>query len=38
MRIAAYVGNVVEPSIRNWAICAVIATVAFFVVVLLPGP
>lgn len=38
MRIAAYVQNVVEPSIRNWAICAVAATAAFFVVVLLPGP
>jgi hypothetical protein len=38
MRVAAHVKGVVEPSIRNWAICAVIATVAFFVVVLLPGP
>ena len=38
MRIAAHVKNVVEPSIRNWAICALIATAAFFVVVLLPGP
>ncbi len=38
MRIAAYVKNVVEPSIRRWAICAVIATAAFLVVVLLPGP
>ena len=38
MRIAAYVGNVVEPSIRNWAICAVVATAAFLAVVLLPGP
>jgi hypothetical protein len=37
MRIAAHVKNVVEPSIRNWAICALIATAAFFVVVL-PGP
>jgi hypothetical protein len=38
MRIAAHVKRVVEPSIRNWAICAVIATVAFFAIVLLPGP
>ena len=38
MRIVAHVKNVVEPSIRNWAICALIATAAFFVVVLLPGP
>ena len=38
MRIAAYVERVVEPSLRRWAICAVIGTVAFFVVVLLPGP
>ncbi len=38
MRIAAYLQNVVEPSIRRWAICAVIATAAFLVVVLLPGP
>ena len=38
MRIAAYVQNVVEPSIRNWAICAGIATAAFLAVVLLPGP
>lgn len=38
MRIAAHVQNVVEPSIRNWAICAIIATAALFVVVLLPGP
>ena len=37
MRIAAYVQNVVEPSIRNWAICAGIATAAFFAIVLLPG-
>jgi hypothetical protein len=38
MRIAAYVERVVEPSLRYWAISAAIATVAFFVVVLLPGP
>ena len=38
MRIAAHVKNVVEPSIRNWAICALIATAAFFVIVFLPGP
>jgi hypothetical protein len=38
MRIAAYVERVVEPSLRYWAISAVIATLAFFVVVLLPGP
>jgi hypothetical protein len=38
MRIAAYLRNVIEPSIRNWAVCAVIATAAFLVVVLLPGP
>ena len=38
MRIAAYVERVVEPSLRYWAISAAIATIAFLVVVLLPGP
>lgn len=38
MRISAYLERVVKPGLRNWVICALIATVAFFVVVLLPGP
>jgi hypothetical protein len=38
MRIAAHVERIVEPSLRRWAICAVMATVAFLVLVLLPGP
>jgi len=38
MRIAAYLERVVEPSIRRWAISAVIGTVTFFAIVLLPGP
>jgi hypothetical protein len=38
LRIAAYLERVVEPGLRRWAICAGIAIVTFFVVVLLPGP
>jgi hypothetical protein len=38
MRIAHYIESVVEPSLRRWAICAVIGVIAFLAVVLLPGP
>jgi hypothetical protein len=38
MRIAHYIESVVEPSLRRWAISAVIAVIAFLAVVLLPGP
>jgi hypothetical protein len=38
MRIAHYIEHVVEPSLRRWAISAVIGVIAFLAVVLLPGP
>jgi hypothetical protein len=38
MRIAEHIEHVVTPGLRRWAIDAVIGTVAFFVLVLLPGP
>jgi hypothetical protein len=38
LRIAEHIERVVTPGLKRWAICAVIATVAFFVLVLLPGP
>ena len=38
MRIAAYLERVVEPGLRRWIISAAIGVVAFFAVVLLPGP
>jgi hypothetical protein len=38
MRIAAYLERVLEPGLRRWAVSAAIGLVAFFAVVLLPGP
>jgi hypothetical protein len=38
LRIAAHLDRSVKPALRMWAISAAIGTIAFFVVVLLPGP
>ena len=38
LRIAEHIEQVVTPGLKRWAISALIATVAFLVIVLLPGP
>jgi hypothetical protein len=38
MRITAYIGHVVTPAIRRWAVCAVIGVATLLTLVLLPGP